>query len=511
MLPKEDPIVQELLAKSYVSTKVFCKMLFPETFNAPFSILHDKIFEVIDDEKSVKKAIAAPRGIGKTSIARAVASKGILFRDFHFIVYISASATLAEMQTENIKRELRSNEMVRKLFGDIKTSKAQGLDDSFSKLAWVAFGNTLVLPRGAGQQVRGLNWAGHRPDLIIIDDLEDKEEIRNENNRAKLKEWFFSDVLKTEDKYGKPATFIYIDTIKHEDSLLETLMEASEWRSVRLAICNENYETFDPNYMTTEEIRAEVEEHREKGLMDLFYMERMNIPISTQDAVFKDEYFKQYNDYHEELEIIKKDEKGEAVTERIPSRRLLNVTIVDPAKTVQLHSAESAVVTIGVDRESHKIFVREVFHGKVRPDELYEEMFSQVVMFNSMILAVEVTSLHQFISQPIENEMRIRGIFPHYLELRAVAKKEERVATLAPLYKLGYIYHNPKCCGVLEAQLRWFPRSKLWDVMDATAYITKIMDELDYYFDPGDYSKDSEEEFAELDYEPPIEGWRLAV
>ena len=513
---KTDPEVQKLLVEAYAHTRSFCKLLFPETFESPFSILHDKIFEVIDDKEFPKKAIAAPRGIGKTSIARAVASKGMLFKDVHFIVYISASATLAEMQTENIKRELRTNKLVRALFGDVKTTRASlnpsdQIDDSFSKLAWVAFGDTLVLPRGAGQQVRGLNWAGHRPDLIVIDDLEDKDEVRNDNNRAKMKEWFFSDVLKTEDKYGSPATFIYIDTIKHEDSLLETLMSADEWKSIRLSICNDKYESFDPNYMTTEEIKQEVEEHRDKGLMDLFYMERMNIPISTQDAVFRDDYFKYYEEFGEELVITTSDEHGRAVEERIPSNRLLNVTICDPAKTVQLSSAESAVVTVGVDRESRKIFVRDIVHKRVLPDELYSEMFSQVLMYNSAILAVEVTSLHQFISQPIENEMRVRGIFPTYLELKAVRSKDERVATLAPLYKLGYIYHNPKVCGVLEAQLRWFPRSRLWDVMDALAYITKIMDDLSYYFDPGDYAKDPEEEFAELTYDKPVEGWRVAI
>ena len=55
------------------------------------------------------------------------------------------------------------------------------------------------------------------------------------------------------------------------------------------------------------------------------------------------------------------------------------------------------------------------------------------------------------------------------------------------------------------------PRSKLWDVMDATAYITKIMDDLSYYFDPGDYEKDPEEEFRELTYEPPLKEWRLSL
>ena len=505
---KTDSEVQNIMEQAYLSTRSMCKLYFKETFSAPFSSLHDKIFELIDSGKK-KIAIAAPRGIGKTSIARAVVSKGILYRDINFAVYISSSATLAEMQTENIKRDLLSNQIIRKLFGNIKVSDTEGIDDTFSKLAWVAFGNTFVLPRGSGQQVRGLNWSHHRPQLLVIDDLENKEEVRNEEMRKKQKEWFFSDVLKTENMYGEPSTIIYIDTVKHEDSLLETLLESSEWTSIRLSICDANYNTADVNYMTTKEIKEEIDEHREKGLMDLFYMERMNIPISIEDAVFKEEYFKYFEDQGNQIVVKTISAEGTLVDEIIPTSRLLHVTIVDPAKTVQLHSAESAIVTVGVDRESHKIFVRDIENKKVRPDELYDIMFGQVLRFNSRILGVEVTSLHQFISQPIENEMRVRGIFPMYLELKAVGKKEERIATLAPLYKLGYIYHNKNNCGPLEAQLRWFPRAKYADVMDATAYITKIMDELDYYFDPEDMNDEHpEKEFEELKYESPVENWR---
>jgi len=260
--------------------------------------------------------------------------------------------------------------------------------------------------------------------------------------------------------------------------------------------------------MTTEQIKQEVEEHRQKGLMDLFYMERMNLPISTEDAVFKEEYFRYFEDYGDELIVKTLTEKGEIVEEKISTSRLLHVTICDPAKTVQLHSDESAVVTIAVDRESHKIFVRAIENRRVRPDDLYNMMFGQVLRYNSMILGVEVTSLHQFVSQPIENEMRVRNIHPNYIELQATGKKEQRIAVLAPLYKLGYMYHNKHNCGPLETQLRSFPRSKMWDVMDATAYINKVMDELAYYFDPPDMGEDTEKEYEELDFDKPYEHWR---
>ena len=150
--------LQELLAHCIVDIKFTCKLLFPDIFYAPFSTLHQQVFDLINS--GVKKiAIAAPRGIGKTSIARTVAMRSILFRLQKFIVYISNSATSAEMQTENIKRDLISNQQVRKMFGNIKEviDKDLGIDESFSKASWTAFGDTFILPRGSGQQVRGLN------------------------------------------------------------------------------------------------------------------------------------------------------------------------------------------------------------------------------------------------------------------------------------------------------------------------------------------------------------------
>ena len=158
-----DDALKESLSLCYDSTQVCAKTLFPDAFYVDFSKLHRQIFDVIDSGER-KVVIQAPRGLGKTTIARTLAAKGILFRDVNFISYVSNSATAAEMQTENIKRELKSNPQIRKLFGDIEVSDNDlGLDDSFSKSSWVAFGNTLVMPRGAGQQVRGLIWKNHRP------------------------------------------------------------------------------------------------------------------------------------------------------------------------------------------------------------------------------------------------------------------------------------------------------------------------------------------------------------
>ena len=488
----KDQELEEILSLCVIDIKVCCGTLFPEIFYADFSSLHQAIFDLINSGYH-KIAIAAPRGIGKTSIARTVVMRAILFRLANFIVYLSNSATSAEMQTENIKRDLLSNPQVKALFGNIKDviGEDKSMDETFSKSAWTAYGSTFILPRGAGQQVRGLNWANYRPDLVIIDDLENKDEIRSKENREKLRTWFDGDLMKTEGRYSaKKTTFIYIDTIKHEDSILADLMESPEWKTVQLSICDENYKSLDTNYMTDEEVMAEVEEHRRKGTLDEFYMERMNIPIAKEDAVFKQEYFKYFDDQLDKIVLPNKEE--------CRTYGMHHITIVDPAKTVKLKSADTAIITVAVDRTSRKVFVRELFSGKVYPDELYDEMFRQLKFYNSFMLGYETTGLSEFIKQPVENECRQRNIHPILVELSAKRGvnekgKAERIATLGPYYRLGYIYHNKSNCGKLEGQLLSFPKSKLWDLMDALAYITFIMDKHAIYFDPSD----------EMEEEPP--------
>lgn len=510
---KSDKEIRDLLIECMGSTKLTAQVFFPERFSQPFAPnIHDPIFDLIDSS-ALRVAIGAPRGFGKTStVGLGLTSRNIMFRLCKFILYVSKSATSAEMQTENLKIELLANQMVKTLFGQIKPEKDQGFEDSFSKKTWKAL-DTLVLPRGSGQQVRGLLYRNARPDLIVIDDLEDPETIANDEIRQKRKEWFHADLMKCVSRVNKDWKIVYIDTLKHEDSLLEDLLQHPDWESVRLEACDDNYESNAPEFMSTEEIKIERDYHREASMMDVFFREFRNIPISKEDAAFKPEYFRYYSEGINNLVIEPTEEKGKLLPEKkIKTSNLINFVIVDPAKEVKIHNADSAIIGIGIDRASQNVFIRDIVHGKMYPDEIYKEMFDMLVRINAWILAVEVTSLHQFISQPIENEMRVRNVRAQYIELKATGKKEERIAHMVPYYRQGYVYHNRSCCDVLESQLLGYPRSKLWDVMDAEAYFVKLLDELALYFDPPNSDDPGFDEFAELEElneKPMMADWRF--
>ena len=502
VLTKSD--MDDIYAQCMVSTKTHAAFFFPEIFYSPFNPLHDQMIELIDSG-APKIAIAAPRGIGKTSLVmNGVVSRHLLFQTKKFIAYLSNSATSAELQSENLKFELLANPLIRKVFGSIKTDKLNEVDyeERFSKLAWVSNGGVLVYPRGYGQQIRGVLYHAHRPDLIIIDDYEEKDNIASEEQRKKLKERFHSDVMKCISRYDKDYQFIYIDTLKHEDSLLQDLLDSKDWESLRLEVCDDNYKSNAPTFMTDEEIAKDVQEHREKGILDVFFREMRNIPISKEDAVFKEDRFKYFIDCKDHLLVRSK--KDGVKDEKIPMSKLTTVVIIDPAKTVKVQSDYSAIVGISVDRETQKIFVRDIIAEMLYPDQIYSKAFDMVRRLHASMLAPEVTTLHEFIIQPIKNQMKIDNLNVLLEELKAVGKKEDRIATLAPFYRQGFIYHNADNCNVLESQLLSFPRSKRDDAMDAVAYIVKLMEQCSIYFDPPDF-EDDEAYYAELENDKALQ------
>ena len=470
----------EILAHCYNSTKITSKIILGDRFWRPFSSLHDQIFDLLDCDAQ-KIAIAAPRGFGKTTIDTiSYPANNILFQKKKYIVPVSATATSAELQSENLKHELLSNEFINKIFPSIKS-------EHFSKLQWIVKDiegklGTMIMPRGAGQQIRGLLYRKYRPDLIICDDLETSEGVRSEEQRTKLWDWFLEDVCNSVDRGSKDWKIVVVGTVLHEDSLLVKLLDDPDWESIQLSICDDDLNSNWPDFMTTQEVIELHTSFKEKGKLDSFYREYRNIPISTEDAVFKQEYFK----YYDEIELS------------TSGKFIENVVIVDPAKTVKLHSADSAVVGWGIDKTSHAMYVRDVVSGKMYPDELYDNMFDMVVRLKARLLAVEVTSLNEFIIQPIKNEIRKRGVYVRLIELKARMSKEDRIAQLSPSYRQGYVYHNQSCCTKLEQQLMAFPRSKLWDVMDAAAYIIELMELEFIYFDPPELEED-EDEYAELE------------
>lgn len=481
-------LILDLMYFCLVSTENTCRILFGDRFYKPFSPkIHYPIFEILDDHSIQKFCIVAPRDTGKTTIDTIVyPARRLLFTENHnmfcpFYVPIGNNETNAVMQAENLKRELMTNRFVNKIFGSIKTHSVD-LGLPFSTKQWATSKGSLVFPRGRGQAVRGILWGKFRPFLIMGDDLEDKEEVRNEERRKDTKEWWREDVGNSIEIGRSDWRIGVIGSLLHEDSLLSNLVENDTWVSVTLSIATENFQSSWPEHLSDKQIQIMRKEHHDDNMLDSFYREYMSLPTSTEDASFTKKNFRWYQ------------ETDEAFQGRLP--RMINVVIGDPAKTEKMQSADSAIVGVGLDRAINSFFVRDIIHGKMFPDEFYDHMINMGLNLrrgsNCDQVGIEATGLEQFVIKPFKDRMVERGVFFEVVELKARRGsgeysargkgKEGRVAGLVKYYRQGNVWHNEACCGPLEAQLMGFPRSKKWDIMDALAYITFMFEHGLMYF-----------------------------
>jgi|APSaa5957512576_1039674.scaffolds.fasta_scaffold09008_2 hypothetical protein len=498
--------LKEIAYECMNDRKFACKTLFPERFELPFSeAIHDKIFDMI--KSGVKKgAIAAPRGIGKTSIVNiALPATELLYRESKFIVPVSATASSAVMQSESLKWELRSNPIIKGLFGNMESAEYP-----FNKELWTAanfegqrFPGTGVMPRGAGQQIRGLNYYGMRPDFIIVDDLEDPQKMDSEEQRKKKLKWFYADLLKAIPRH-KPWRIFVIGTILHEDSLLNNLLESPDWESEMLELCDEKNVSNWPQFISDKEVQEEYDEHNRLNMLDVFYREYRNLAgadgLNGYDAG-------DWTDYDENDPLDDFHARGHLPT----------AVIVDPAKTVTMHSAESAIVGVSVDTEQNLLWWRQTLGLKIHPDELYDMTADMAIRINADVIAVEVTSLHEFITQPMKDHLATRGWKGEFIELHATGKKEDRIMSLVSYSRQKRMRFNKGMCERLKGQLLAAPRAKLVDVSDAAGYITKLMAEGQMEFglrDMGDYDSSETiqaemDEIGRFDSEEPLQSFRI--
>lgn len=481
------------------STKAMALRFFPHHFNRQFEVGHDAIFNTIDSDSQLI-AIAAPRGIGKTTITTIpFISRHILFGLSHYVLVVGASQDAAMEQTESLKNELLNNDDICRLFGSVKSS-------TFAQTHWdIEVGKdhigrphhmARVMPVGPWQKIRGRKFFHYRPDLLVVDDLENDENVDSEDQRHKLEFWFNAALRNSVDRGSPFWKLVMIGTILHHDSLLANIVIDEKlryrfWTKLRLSICTNEYKSLWPKFISDDAVMRLVEEHRHRDAMAQFGREYMNEPVPDEERKFRREYFKYYN--ADELNLN-------------ANPNVVSAVLMDPAKTISQGSCYTAVICVGVDCSSGRIYVREVSKGKMSPDDQIHEALSMVMRNKARILAVEVTSLNEFITHPIYNELSRIRLPLEVLEIKPRDKKEKRSGGLVPYYKQGFVYHNDNgCCKNLEDNLVNWPRPSDWDSIDALGNIIPAMEQGRVYFYPPALDEGSPDSEYESLYKKQLE------
>ena len=438
--------------------------------------------KIVDAQPGCHHAVAAPRGHAKsTNLTFKDDLHAVLYHYKHYILILSDTYPQAASFLEAISDELEENEAITEDFGNI-------VGNVWREDVIVTKTKIKIQAKGAGQKGRGLKHKNWRPDLIVLDDIENDENVRTPEQREKLKNWFYKAVSKCGDTY---TDFVYIGTVLHYDSLLVNVMNNPEYNSVKYkAVLNfsasplwniwETILTNKNNKNRKAEALAFFNKNKQAMLKgtkvlweeklsyyDLMFMkvsegaasfnsEEQNEPIDPEDCLFNKENFDYYNPH--DVNFSDKDFNFYG--------------FVDPSLGKSKKSDFSAIITIAKSRSTGYMYVADADVDRRLPSAIIDAVLGKAVWIKKAYgkkykaFGCETNQFQYFLKTELAKESARRGIYLPIREVQQTSDKVLRIETLQPDIDNKYIKFNRQHKRLLE-QLEFFPMADHDDGPDA--------------------------------------------
>ena len=167
-----------------------------ENILKPLGKVHYEIFDDLDklliEDAYDEQEFILPRGIGKSTIINSlVATWGAVYKTSIFTVVVGKTDALMSEFIEEVKHNL-SDEYLVECFGQfVPTTKDYANNSSEIEL----LNGTKVQGITWGSTLRGIKYKGHRPSIIITDDVLKEDDIRSENMLQRAIGKFYNEIL----------------------------------------------------------------------------------------------------------------------------------------------------------------------------------------------------------------------------------------------------------------------------------------------------------------------------
>lgn len=311
----------------------------------------------------------------------------VLFRTSDYVILVGSTEEFAAEQLGNIAEELRSNEDVIREFGVAGFE----IDSRTDIIVKMRDGHRFrILCRGSEQRIRGRLWKGKRPNLLVVDDAEDDEQVESPDRRSKFRRWFFRAAKQALGRYGRTRVH---GTILHDDSLLNNLRKNGSWKHLYYK-AHAGFDDFSeilwPEQWPEARLRARRQEFVDGMDAAGYSQEFLNDPLDHSDAFLKRDDF------------IAMNEEDYAVDKIIAAAADFAVSKADKAN-------RTSFVVGGKD-------VRNLVHyldfrvGRWDPTEWIDEMFHIQTRWNPDVFWVEDGVIWKAVKAMVYREMQIRDI-----------------------------------------------------------------------------------------------------
>jgi len=429
-------------------------------------------------------AVAAPRGHAKsTGGTLAYGLSEVLFRNSRYVLIVSDTEAQATMFVQSMAQEILENEDLIELFGIKKNEKGlvQFLKSTESDIIVECNdGHTFrIMGKGAEQKLRGLLWNGLRPDLVLIDDLENDELVMNKERRDKLKRWFRGALIPILSKKGKLR---YWGTILHMDSVLENLMppahdkytvddglkvwsirpQKTMWKSVKYRAHTPDFSRILwPERYPKEFFKMRMEEFRNAGMMDLYSQEYLNNPIDESVSYFK------RNDF---LPMREED----------ADKKLHYYITCDLAISHETRADWTVFCIAGVD-ENRTVILKNIIRDRLDGKEIVDLILALHRTYEPEAIGIEKMMILQAIGPFLREEMVTQNCYPNIVEIAHQGKdiiQRSRNIQARMRARTCKFDKSADWYPTFEDELLKFPRGVKDDQVAAWGYMGTLLDKM---------------------------------
>lgn len=202
---------------------MFFLVYFPHYVKYSVAEFHKDIFRITEDQSNNLACIVAFRGSGKsTLITFSYAIWSILgVQRKRFVLIICQTQAQAKQHMANLRYELETNRLLK---GDLGPFQEESGEWGAHSLIF-SNTNSRITIASIDQSIRGIRHHENRPDLIILDDVEDLNSTKTMEGRNKIFDWFTREIVPLGDLGTR---IIIVGNLLHEDSLIMRLRRRIE-------------------------------------------------------------------------------------------------------------------------------------------------------------------------------------------------------------------------------------------------------------------------------------------
>ncbi len=405
-----------------------------------------------------------PRGFSKTTLLNGDNTYSSVTDPTFFGVYLSASADHAESQLGNVKFELESNELLRAAYGNQVPNRAD--PERWGADQIQLLNGAILVARGRGGQIRGLNFRGRRPNKITLDDVEDEDSVATATLRKKTSSWLHSSVkfsgvqmdVQLENAQA-PLRITNLGTLLGPDALCMSLAQDPEFGTIRFGAKLEDENgsemlwPFKMSEVTYEKKRANAQIN---GRLAEFSREIDSKIRISDDTIFPSVF----------------------IYEPTPLSDLVHRSMaLDPAISDQPGADSAALIVAGRRATDGALWMLDEWGGTGKtPREKIDMFFEKHLQWQTTHNGIEAQQYQKSLIFLMKEEMARRGYFfviTPIVQGSHITKDNRIVGILSPRYMNGYIRHL-RPLPQLEGNLLDWPNGKK-DFADAAAMAMTLL------------------------------------